>query len=279
MKKQNKAIDSLLLNSGTILENLKKDDVVKGRVEVYGFDQAGIDSMVAIRTETSDLYQDYITACGDQMKYSKLVEEKFNDCLRRFRRHVIVLKKVFFDEPDVIKELKLDTASRKSVASFVSLVTNIYNSCIKKNHIQARLAPMGLTPEKLQEELVEVAQLEALHQEHRRVIGERQRLRVDRDKKVKELKSWQERLRQCLLLVFEEDNPQYLERLGVFVRNKRSKPVQAVPPAEPTDPAVPTDPADPTVPADPEPILETEPGVGALVMAEPVGGVVSASNG
>jgi len=114
----------------------------------------------------------------------------------------------------------LDGERKRRISSFIVQATNFYTNTMSKQHILDSIARFQLTPERLQEELDKLKVLRDLHKQHTNLMGENQRLTLERDKKLAKLKRYMKQLKTVLFMLFEEENPQILERLGIFVRNR-----------------------------------------------------------
>ena len=109
---------------------------------------------------------------------------------------------------------------KRTIHTFLAQAINFYTNAMEKQHILDRIVKFDLTRERLQEELDEVKALQDLHKQHTNLMGDNQRLMVERDKKQAKMRRYMKQLKTVLFMLFEEENPQILERLGIFVRNR-----------------------------------------------------------
>jgi hypothetical protein len=139
---------------------------------------------------------------------------------------VSVFKTALYDTPELIKELGLEGKRKATVPAFLTQAVNFYSNVKAKEHILAKVTTLEVTAEKMQAELDEISEVRDLHQQLINLMGECQRLTVERDAKLAELRRYMHQLKAVLFMLFEKDNHQTLERIGIFVRN-RPKPKPA----------------------------------------------------
>ncbi len=166
------------------------------------------------------IYQRLITVRKEQMKKSHQVKVQFDKVYGKMCGLVELLKSNFYDNPAMIKELGLKGSRSRSIPSFIEQAINFYTNMKDKPHILEAVATFGLTAERLQAELDEITVLQTLMKEHKNLIGENQRLTRERNLKLAEFRRYMNQLKTALFLVFGGENPQILERVGVFVRNR-----------------------------------------------------------
>jgi len=253
MARTNKTIEIYLYREGLTLQDSKIDPLIKEQIATNGYNDARLEEGITMHGILTSINQNLIAGRGEQLKLGILVLDQFAEVQRKFSHYVEVLKSHFHNTKDIIKELALDDTIRRTIPTFVPRAINFYTLLINRPHLLAAAAIFGLTAEKLQEEINQVTTLLGLHKEHRILIGENQRLTKERDMKLEEFRRYMNEFKSILFMLFEKDNPQILERVNVFVRNKRQ------PRTSPVDPN--TVPAPPTAAAKPntlEPAETTE---------------------
>ena len=216
----NKSIEKYLEKTRITLQTLKDDAYVKGVILSYGYTDERLDEGIVLRSEVDEAYHVLITSRGEQAKSSLFLREKFDEVSKKFSYLASIFKTAFYETPELIKELGLDGERKRRISSFIVQATNFYTNTMAKQHILDSIARFQLTPEKLQAELDKVKVLQDLHKQHTNLMGENQRLTLERDKKLAKLKRYMKQLKTVLFMLFEQENPQILERLGIFVRNR-----------------------------------------------------------
>jgi hypothetical protein len=218
-----KAVEKYLSTSQIILESLKDDSEVQGKVAFYGYTNERLQQILDIRNAADKTYQDSVTKRKEQQKLNEEVNEKFESTGKKFSYLVEIFKTYFQDDREFIKELGLNTWRSRSIPSFIAQATNVYTNAMRKPHILEKLEVFNYTAERLQEELNELVVLQELYKRYRLTIGESQQLTAERDIKMGELKREMNPLKAFLFMIYENENVQTLERVGVFVRNPVSR--------------------------------------------------------
>lgn len=221
MARTNKTIDTYLYREGLTLQDSKIDPLIKEQIDTYGYNDTRLEEGTTMHTILTSINQNLIAGRGEQLKLAVLVKEQFGEVRRKYSHLVEVLKSHFHNSKDIIKELALDDPIRQTIPTFVPRAINFYTLIMNKPHLLQAAAIFGLTAEKLQEEINQLTTLLGLHKEHRILIGENQRLTMERDIKLEEFRRYMNEYKSILFLLFEKDNPQILERINVFVRNTR----------------------------------------------------------
>ena len=114
MKNQCKSVENLLMDVNVIYGNLNGDDVIKDQILTYGYTQERLDAINQLQVDSSAVYHALLTGRGEQMKYSLLLDDEFKLATRRFSRYKTILKNAFYDRPELVKELKLETATKRT---------------------------------------------------------------------------------------------------------------------------------------------------------------------
>jgi hypothetical protein len=265
MARTNKTIEIYLYKEGLTLQDSKIDTLIKEQIANYGYNDPRLDEGITMHTILTSINQNLIAGRGEQLKLGILVLEQFAEVQRKFSHYVEIFKSHFHKNKDIIKELALDDTIRRTIPTFVPRALSFYTSIINKPHLLAAAAIFGLTAEKLQEEINQLTKLLNLHKEHRILIGENQRLTKERDIKLEEFKRYMNEYKSILFMLFEKENPQILERVNVFVRNRRKASTSET---EPDTPPAPTTAAAKPNSQEPEETVETTKTTETLKTAE-----------
>jgi len=227
----NKTIEKYLHETGITLLSLKQDFPIKEKIVSFGHSEEHLDKGIELLKGVESVYQELLGKRGEQAKLSFSMRAKFTEVSKKLSFYVSVFKTVLYDTPELIEELGLEGKRKKSIPSFLTQAVNFYSNTKAKEHILAELTTLDVTAEKMQKELDDVAAVRDLHQQYTNLMGECQRLTEERDVKLSELRRYMHQVKAVLFMLFENDNHQTLERIGIFVRN-RPKPKPA---AEETD--------------------------------------------
>jgi len=215
-----KKTEKYLEDTRITLQTLKDDAYVKGVILSYGYTDERLDEGIALHGEVDAIYHELITSRGEQAKSSLALKKKFDEVSKKFSYHVSIFKTAFYETPELVKELGLEGKRKRTIHTFLAQAINFYTNAMAKQHILDSIVKFDLTQERLQEELDKVKVLQDLHAQHTNLMGENQRLTVERDKKMAKLRRYMKQLKTVLFMLFEEENPQIIERLGIFVLNR-----------------------------------------------------------
>jgi len=222
----NKKVEKYLHETGITLLSLKEDLPIKEKIVSFGHSEEHLDMRIEMLKGVESVYHELLGKRGEQAKLSLSMRTKFAEVSRKFSFYVSVFKTALYDTPELIKELGLEGKRKATVPAFLTQAVNFYSNVKAKEHILAELTTLEVTAEKMQKELDEVSGVRDLHQQLINLMGECQRLTEDRDVKLAELRRYMHQLKAVLFMLFENDNHQTLERIGIFVRNRpKPKPV------------------------------------------------------
>ena len=215
-----KETEKYLENTRITLQILKEDAYVKGVILSYGYTDGRLDEGIALHGEVDAIYHELITRRGEQAKASLALRKKFNEVSRKFSYLASIFKTAFYETPELTKEMGLEGDRKRRISSFITQATSFYTNTMTKQYILDSIAQFDLTVEKLQEEFDQLKVLQDFHKQLINLMGENQRLKVERDKKMAKLRRYMKQLKTVLFMLFGEENPQLLERLGIFVLNR-----------------------------------------------------------
>lgn len=81
------------------------------------------------------------------------------------------------------------------------------------------MEPFNVTAEGIGANLTRLDELKSLQEQRKRETGDAQKATQERNEKFDQLKDWCSTLRELVKILFEEENAQYLEKLGILVRS------------------------------------------------------------
>lgn len=216
----NKYLENYLQRSRVILESIKEDLEIMGKVSPYGYTDEKLDEGLALYNEAFSLYQQLLTRRGEQYRLRVMVAEKFDQVFAWFSPMLGVLRIALRGDKKLVKELGLEPMRSRSITTLINRGTQFFNTALSKTHIQNALTPLGFPPERLQADLDALTELHELHKQHINARGDCQRLVKDRNEAYDRLKWFMLPLKKVLRMVYKHGNMQTLERAGIFVRNQ-----------------------------------------------------------
>ena len=230
----NKSIENYLERCRIILESLKIDTVIKPVVLEYGYTDERLNAGLLLYNQVATLYDQLLTARGSQSRLSLELKEKLDEASIGFSFLAEICRTAFADSTEIYtKELGLKGDRKRSINSFLTQATNFYNNLLDKSYLLEKISDFAITTEKVQAEMDKLTALKALHQAHATAMGECQYLNQERDRQLKRLKRFMKQLKTVLFRIYPKGSRQILERVNIFVRNrKKTKTGSDNPPAE-----------------------------------------------
>ncbi|MCP5051929.1 MAG: hypothetical protein GY940_32475, partial [bacterium] len=131
---------------------------------------------LVLRNGDNTLYLSLLSNRGEQVKVGILLEQKLKLVSDKFSTFMNLLKLEFFNDPQLIREFGIEGEKKRTIPGFSAQSTNSYSNLKKKPHILKRVAKLNITPERLQADLDEIAEVVKLHARHKYLQGECQRL-------------------------------------------------------------------------------------------------------
>jgi hypothetical protein len=251
MRSASKKYADYLSATRVLFANVEKYPEVKTRIAEFSYDDARLTEGKGLRTQFEDLYRLHLETYQARLAAYQRVREArtaaritYGDMVKRLRSH-------FRYDPEARADLGLNGDRLETRSGFLEQATHFYNAASTHADIQAKILPLGLTPEKIGEAAATLAAYQSEWEEHERLKGECQQIVVDRDLAFKVFRHWVTTFVTTCLSAFR-DNPQTLEKLGVFVRNRfnnKSGTGEAPPPDTGTGTGTEPDPGSVTEPA------------------------------
>ncbi len=231
----NKAVEKSMITSKQSLESILTQADVMAAILPFGYTPARIQDLLTKRDSTNDTYLDLLSKRDDQIETSLLIDKQFEKVSRKFGVFMSGMKIYFNDSPSIIRGLGLEGRVKRSLPALIVQSTNSYSKLLKKQSVLDQLVAHEITAVTIQADLDEITALEALHSQHKFLMGNCQRLTEDRDRMHKELKGLLKLLKKVLYMVYPKGQRQILEQHNIFVRNQAKKTTDGIPTEPPTE--------------------------------------------
>lgn len=199
--------------------NAADDPVINDRLAPFGYDEVKHAANKALYNETVQFvsdqrkeYGEWITACNS----FRLALEKARVDLNRIRKRLSFWLKP--DDPKAIA-LQLYNDSVSKYTNFLAVAKNFYATLLADQETLDKLAPFGYTTETVSNLQQDVNALDSLRASREKEDGDSQYATKARNAKLDELDEACEEIKALGQLVFENDEAQYLEKLGILVRS------------------------------------------------------------
>ena len=199
--------------------NAAEDEVISTRIAPFGYTAEKMDSLKVLYNETESLFDKQKQETAEWRNASDTFSNAKEKAMADFKSLRNKLK--FFypsTSPEAAKlELYRDDFSR--YADFVSGAKYFYQTLLENSEVVSRLLPFGYTEESITTQAEEVNSLDELKEARERESGDAQFATQERNTKLDELEEACNELTRLAKLIFEDNEAQYLEKLGILVRS------------------------------------------------------------
>ena len=199
--------------------NAYSDPIINARLAPFGFDEAKHLANQALYQETLQFVQnqkkesaEWTNACT---AYQQALEKARSD-FKSIRK-----KLAYWLKPDDPKAqaLQLYNNNITKISDFVFTAKHFYSTLLADTDTLALLTPFGYTQEAVTGLEQELNELDTLKENREKEEGDSQYATKSRNAKLDELDEVSEQIKELGLLVFEDDEGQYLEKLSILVRS------------------------------------------------------------
>ena len=214
-----KSINDTMEYARVIIWNAHEDETIRSRFEPFGFDETRHLANKALHQETSAL----IFKNEQEHAGWKAASETFNDTLESARKKLSKIRqflKFWYDanSPEAI-EMGLYNNKIIKYADFKKTAQNFYTVLLSKDEVLTKLLPFGYTTESIKVQEDEVSALDLLRNKREQESGDAQYATQERNAKLDELEECVAEIVRLARLIFQDEEAQYLEKLGVMVRS------------------------------------------------------------
>ncbi len=201
-----------------LIWNASDDPLIQPRIQLYGYTIEKLDEGKTLWTQTDaqDKKQ------NNELAEQRVATDNFNltwheaeENLKRLKR----MGRVAFEGNNLAwDQLSLNTLNLSRFEDWLLNATSVYENLAGHPEWITTLLGFNYTPEKITTEQTKVAEVKTLQQEQRRETGDAQQATKDKWELYNQLKNYCNKLRDIARIEFEND-PQLLEKLGIFVRS------------------------------------------------------------
>lgn len=216
---KNRSMNNNLERCRIKIWNAAEDKVISTRIEPFGYTSERMNGLKALYTETETLFAKQKQEASEWKNASDAFTEAKEIARDNFR---IIRNKLKFFYPSTSAvaaslELYRDDFSRYS--DFVTGAKYFYKTLLTNPEVVARMLPFGYTEESITAQAEQVNSLDGLKEVRERESGDAQFVTQERNAKLDELEEACNELTRLAKLIFEDNEAQYLEKLGILVRS------------------------------------------------------------
>ena len=196
-----------------------EDPIIKTKIEPFGYTTEKLGEGKSLFGEVETLAETQRIEYAEQYTASTLFIEKRQDAEDKISAIRKFAKYAFRQLPEALNTLNLATRLPLSFPDWLHAAKYFYERLQEHPEWITTLAPFGITPENVSENLAATSELKTLQEERQRETGDAQRATKERNSKFDDLKNWYSELRDLTKILFEDEDAQYLEKLGILVRS------------------------------------------------------------
>lgn len=212
-----KSLSDKMQNFRTLIFN-SKDPEIATKLEEEGIDADYLAVGEALYTETEELvekqkkeYQES-DAAYDNFYLAK------DEAKTKFKKTFKVVDVTSRKDENLRNRLKLSVAIPYAIEAWISYTANFYNALLNETDFVTKISKFKITTDRLNAEKAAIEELKSLRDAAKKEEGEAQEATRARNAKLEELDDYCDELKVFAELALE-DEPQLLEKLGIFVRS------------------------------------------------------------
>ena len=216
---KNQSVNDFMEDCRIKIYNASSDEVISARLLPFGYDEAKHTANKTIYTDTVALVKKNENEDAEWRTASELFNKQQKKTRKDFSQ---IRKKLKFYYPATSAEantLGLYEDKITKYTDFLQVAKNFYGNLVGMQEVLDKLAPFGYTLESVQALQADVEQLDVLRENREKEGGDAQYATKERNTKMDELYEAANEITRLAKLVFEDDEAQYLEKLGIIVRS------------------------------------------------------------
>lgn len=212
----NGSIDNRLLFAGSALSNAKKEILLSAPLAEYGYTGEKLDAGMALYTDAQDKQIVHKKEYGDKYNATSEMKKAKMIASRVYMKQLKVARVAFIDDPGAAQALQLGGSRLRTLSGWLSQVKPFYGNSIDKAPMLVKFQEYGITNEKLKAVQVLVTDCDEKYTTLLKESGEAQTATLVRNQAMDALDTWMGKFITIARVALEE-NPQYLEMLGIVV--------------------------------------------------------------
>ena len=172
------------------LENVRNQSDIAGIMAEFGYPSEIINEGESLFNNARKAY-DHNKQEGDETSKSYLdflnVKHKL---AKRYSNDRTIAKVVFRNDPAIKMQLALNGEIPTAYLNWLEFVRKLYQELSQNTELQAKVAPLKLTQEKIVEATNLISLVESLRADYIRELGESQQSKVQKDHAFAQLETW-----------------------------------------------------------------------------------------
>lgn len=216
---KNQSMNNMMESCRIKIWNAAEDEVISTRIEPFGYDAEKMNGLKTLYNETEALFAKQKQETAEWRNASDAFTDAKVKTMADFKG---IRNKLKFFYPSTSPEaasLELYRDDFSRYADFVTGAKYFYQTLLANPDIITRIQPFGFNEETISTSAEEVNNLDGLKEARERESGDAQFTTQERNSKLDELEEACNELTRLAKLVFEDNEAQYLEKLGILVRS------------------------------------------------------------
>ncbi len=216
---KNQTINDMMENCRIKIWNASSDEIIRTRFAPFGYTPEKWEEAKTLYNSAKSLLSENEKEHGEW----KTASDAFNSAQEQARKNFTKIRQYlkFFYPAGApgANQLDLYKADFSKYTDFVQGAGSFYFKLLQFSEAIGKLAPFGYTNESVQQLSDEVSQLNILKENREKESGDAQYAVKERNAKIDELYEFCNELTRLAKLIFQDDESQYLEKLGILARS------------------------------------------------------------
>ena len=183
-------------------------------VEEFGYTPEVFAAARVLLEEADSVYKVQGIKMGNRVSIGMETRQVIEGISKRFKLYAKMITRDYREDEGIIYEFNLAGRRDNTVLGKVREPKAFYQNCLEIEKLRNIVLKYGLTPEKLQACLDEIADLEQNNQVKALIISESEKTNEDKHLVFQELKDWWINYKSVLKFIYEDD-AQMLERFSI----------------------------------------------------------------
>lgn len=208
-----------LMFARTALDNALNTPEIASAIANYGYNASKINEGKALADVVEQLNHQ------KNIKYSELLAARdqkaaaFDIARKAYTKYVKLARTLFAKNALIMSQLGIVGKRAKGEVKFIEEATRFYAAALSSADILSQFVTLGIHAAHLQTEQAAIFALRDVKIAQRNATTNAERATAQRNEKIKALNQWMSQFLQIARIALEDD-PHWLEALGVLVRGK-----------------------------------------------------------
>ncbi len=201
-----------------LIWNAAADELIQPRLELYSYTTEKLDQGKQLWQQTDAQNKKQDKEQAEQYAATDAFNASWQTAQDDLKRVKKIARLAFEGNANAWNQLNLKTINIDRFEDWMEDAGIVYKNLLTNSGWVAALQNYNYTPEKLTNLGAQIDELKTLQQEQKREMGDAQQATQDKWAWFNELKSYAYHLREIAKIEFENE-PQLLEKLGIFIRS------------------------------------------------------------